>query len=93
MYLEDITYAVKLDFSELEYADPDAFFTENCIVLCHGYFKPNQSMAVTRMEHPPMHFNKNLRFKLHEQDYFGAYSKLLFSTQKKLEAKFNKGKL
>lgn len=50
-------------------------------------------MAVTRMEHPPMHFNKNLRFKLHEQDYFGAYSKLLFSTQKKLEAKFNKGKL
>lgn len=34
MYLEDSTFAVRLDFSELEYADPDSFFTENCIVLC-----------------------------------------------------------
>jgi len=41
MYLEDSTFAVKLDFSELEYADPDSFFTENCIVLCQGYFKAN----------------------------------------------------
>jgi len=31
---------------------------------------------VTRIEHPPLHLNKALRFKLTEEDYFGAYSKL-----------------
>ena len=41
IYLEDSTYSIKLDFSELEYADPDSFFTENCIILCQGYFKAN----------------------------------------------------
>ena len=30
----------------------------------------------TKIEHPPLHANKSLRFKLTEQDYFGAYNKL-----------------
>lgn len=57
-YLEDNTFAIRISFTELEYADPDAFFTENCIVLCEGYYQPNQIMFVTRMEHPPMHYAK-----------------------------------
>lgn len=31
---------------------------------------------VTKIEHPPLHANKQLRFKLSEEDYFGAYNKL-----------------
>jgi hypothetical protein len=37
-YLEDSTLSVKISFSELKYADPDVYFTENCIVLCQGLF-------------------------------------------------------
>jgi hypothetical protein len=37
-YLEDSTFVIKLSFTELEYVDPDAFFTENCIVLVQGYY-------------------------------------------------------
>ncbi len=32
-YLEDSTSTVKVVFTDLEYADPDAFFTENCVLL------------------------------------------------------------
>jgi len=32
---------------------------------------------VTELEHPPMHFNKSMRFKLKTDDYFGAYNKML----------------
>ena len=37
-YLEDNTYSIKLSFQDLSYADPDAFFTENCILLVQGYY-------------------------------------------------------
>ncbi len=43
-------------------------------------------MTVTRMEHPPLHMSKQARFKLHEQDYFGAYSKFMMS-QKQVKSK------
>lgn len=74
-YLEDKTCTMKLSFVELEYADPDAYFTENCVLLCEGYHS-NDVFMVTSMSHPPLHANKQLRFKLTEEDYFGAYTKL-----------------
>ena len=74
-YLEDQTSCIKISFSELEFADPDAYFTENCILLCE-VFHSIDTFMVTRIEHPPLHLNKALRFKLTEEDYFGAYSKL-----------------
>jgi len=64
-YLEDNSFCVRLSFAELEYADPDAFFTENCIVMVQGYHSSEQ-MTVTRIEHPPVHATKHMRFKLHE---------------------------
>jgi len=74
-YLEDSTHSIKVSFAELEYADPDAFFTEDNILLCQGHYQADQ-FVVTRIEHPPLHANKTLRFSVNEQDYFGAYSKL-----------------
>ena len=38
-YLEDSTYTVKMSFTDIKYVQPDAFFTENCIVLANGVFK------------------------------------------------------
>ena len=32
-YLEDGTYTVKVSFAELEWVEPDAFFTEMCIIM------------------------------------------------------------
>jgi hypothetical protein len=37
-FIEDSTYSIKISFTELEYADPNAFFTENCVILCEGYY-------------------------------------------------------
>jgi hypothetical protein len=64
-YLEDHTSTIKILFSDLEYADPDAFFTENCVLLCEG-FHSNGVFNATRIEHPPLHLNKSLRFKLQD---------------------------
>ena len=64
-YLEDSTSTVKIVFTDLEYADPDAFFTENCVLLCQGYHS-NGVFKVTRIEHPPLHLNKSLRFKIQD---------------------------
>lgn len=75
-YLEDCTASIKLDFSELEYADPQSYFTENCVLLCLGKQQESE-FVVTEITHPPMHFNKSLRFKLKQDDYFGAYNKTL----------------
>ena len=36
-YLEDSTCSIKVTFDKLEYVDPDAFFTESCVLLCQGY--------------------------------------------------------
>ena len=33
-YLEDSTSSIKVTFDKLEYVDPDAFFTESCVLLC-----------------------------------------------------------
>jgi hypothetical protein len=74
-YLEDHTYTIKLSFAELEQADPDAFFTENCVLLCEGFYS-NETFMVKSIEHPPLHQHKSLRFKVHDQDYFGCYNKL-----------------
>jgi hypothetical protein len=35
-YLEDSTYNIRVNFSECEMADPEAYFTENCVILCKG---------------------------------------------------------
>jgi DNA polymerase epsilon subunit 2 len=40
-YLEDHTFNIKLSFTELEYADTDSFFTENCVVMAQGYYGTN----------------------------------------------------
>ena len=37
-YLEDARHSVKLSFSELEYADPEVFFTESSILMCCGIY-------------------------------------------------------
>ena len=74
-YLEDNTYSIRLSFQELSYADPDAFFTENCILLVQGHYDNNE-FKVSQLEHPPMHAKRSLRFKINEQDYFGAYAKM-----------------
>jgi hypothetical protein len=74
-YLEDNTYSIKLSFVELEYADPDAYFTENCVILCEGHYA-NDIFMVTKIEHPPLHQHKSLRYKVNDQDYFGVYNKL-----------------
>ena len=64
-YLEDSTYQIKLSFQDLNYADPDAFFTENCIVLAQGSYDCGE-FKVTQLEHPPMHAKRSLRFKINE---------------------------
>ena len=73
-YLEDSTLTVKVSFTELEYADPDALFTENCILLCCGLYH-NETFYLTKIMHPPLHARKSFIFKLNEQDYFGSYIK------------------
>lgn len=47
-YLEDSTCSIKISFAELEFADPDAYFTENCILLCEGYHS-NDTFMVTKI--------------------------------------------
>lgn len=37
-YLEDSTLSAKLAFSELRKTDINAYFMENCIVLCYGIY-------------------------------------------------------
>jgi hypothetical protein len=49
----------------LEYADPDAFFTENCIIMCQGFYQEN-AFVITRIEHPPMRALDKTRFKINE---------------------------
>jgi DNA polymerase epsilon subunit 2 len=37
-YIEDNTYSIKVNFAGCEYADPEAFFTENCVLMFKGYY-------------------------------------------------------
>ena len=66
--------AVKITFSDLQYVDPDCYFTENCIVLCKGLYE-NELFKITQLLPPPLHYKKSLQYKLHESDYFGSYTK------------------
>ena len=85
-YIEDASLCIKLSFTELDYADPDAYFTENMIIMAHGYHSAG-TFFVNRIEHPPMHANKSLWMKVNELDYFGAYTKL--NSKMLLEEKSN----
>jgi DNA polymerase epsilon subunit 2 len=38
-YIEDSTLCCKLNFSELEFVEPDAFFSENCVVIAEGTYQ------------------------------------------------------
>lgn len=80
-YLEDSTQSIKVNFSECVYADPEAFFTENCVLLVKGTYSSGEFMVLT-VQHPPLNMNKSLNFKLKEADYFGAYN--LISNQTKV---------
>ena len=74
-YLEDSTYAIKVSFAELEWVEPDAFFTEMCIIMAEGHFD-NSVFYLHRIMHPPLHANKSFKFNLNEQDYFGSYTRM-----------------
>lgn len=71
-YLEDNTISVKISFAQLEYVEPDAFFTETCILLCEGKYD-NGMFYLLKVFHPPLHANKAFKYKINEQDYFGSY--------------------
>jgi DNA polymerase epsilon subunit 2 len=75
-YLEDTTYTVKISFAELEHVEPDAFFLENCAILCEGKFQNGMFYLLTVL-HPPLHANKSFKFKINEMDYFGSYLKMM----------------
>ena len=76
-YLEDNTYSIRVSFSDLQYADPDCFFTENQILLCKGNYV-GEMFQLTSIEQPPLysHKTREITFKVNQSDYFGAYSKL-----------------
>jgi len=48
-YLEDSRHSVKISFSELNYADPEVFFTENCILMCQGVYH-NETFYLTHVK-------------------------------------------
>lgn len=87
-YLEDSTFSVKVSFSELSYVEPDAFFTEMCIIMAEGRFESNVFFIHSVM-HPPLHANKAFKFNLNEQDYFGSYTKLTESLMVKSKISIN----
>ena len=60
-YLEDNTYVIKVSFAELEYVEPDAFFTEMNVIMAQGKYA-NGMFYLHRVMHPPLHANKNFKF-------------------------------
>lgn len=64
-YMEDTTYSVKVSFEEISHVEPDAFFTENCIILAEGCYK-NEKFYLHTVMHPPLHANKSFKFKINE---------------------------
>ena len=76
-YLEDSTYSIRVSFTDLQYADPECFFTENMVILCKGMYKGDMFYPVS-IEQPPIYNYKarEINFKVNKSDYFGAYSKL-----------------
>ena len=76
-YIEDSTFSIRIAFTDLQYADPECFFTENQVLLCKGTFKGEMFYPVS-IEQPPIYSHKlrDIHFKVNQGDYFGAYSKL-----------------
>jgi hypothetical protein len=74
-HLEDDTHSVKLAFDQLSKIDPDAFYTENQVLICGGV-QHNDFFYVTDIRHPPLFFRKNQAFRTIDNDHFGAYSKI-----------------
>lgn len=88
-YIEDTTYCCKISFSEISFVEPDAFFTENCVVLAKGSYK-NEQFYLEEVYQPPLHANKAMMFKINEQDYFGSYTRMTEALrQNRLEGSFN----
>lgn len=83
-YIEDGTYAVKVQFSSLESVQDDVFFTETCAVLAQGRMA-GDTFKLSQLMHPPMLRNKKERYQLNEQDYFGSYVKMTEQLQAKAE--------
>ena len=46
-YLEDSTYSIRIAFSDLQYAEPECFFTENQVLLCKGSYKAEMFYPVS----------------------------------------------
>jgi DNA polymerase epsilon subunit 2 len=53
-YIEDGTTDIKITFAELEWVEPDAFFTEMCVVMAEGKYD-NGMFYILRVMHPPLH--------------------------------------
>jgi hypothetical protein len=64
-YLEDSTFSVQINFSELTYVEQDAFFTEYCVIMAEGRYEAG-IFFVSSVMHPPMHANKTVKFNLNE---------------------------
>ena len=45
------------------------------MILAEGCYKDGMFYLETVM-HPPLHANKEFKFKINEQDYFGSYLKM-----------------
>ena len=75
-YIEDGTYSIQVSFARLEYVEPDAYFTEGCVVLAETLYGDGHLVYLLRVMHPPLHANKNFKFKINEMDYFGSYIKM-----------------
>ena len=75
-YIEDNTYSIQVSFAQLEYVEPDAYFTENCIILAEALYGDGHIVYLKRVMHPPLHANKKFKFKINEMDYFGSYIKM-----------------
>ena len=76
-YLEDATFSIRLAFTDLQYADPDSFVTENMVLLCKGRYRGDMFYVVS-VEQPPLYSlrAREINFKVNQNDYFGAYQKL-----------------
>lgn len=52
-YLEDSTLVVRVSFTDLNYVDPNFFFTECSIILCSG-LHINDIFKIHRIVQPPL---------------------------------------
>lgn len=64
-YIEDSTFSIRIAFTDLQYADPDCFFTENQVLMCKGSFKGEMFYPLS-IEQPPIYSYKakEIHFKV-----------------------------